>query len=579
MKVCLIWGVLGAAMVVGLASCATSPTQTNDAPAPALPAPKPFNEAPGDVTFGNAKADIMYEILIAEFARQRGRPDIAAKFYVDAAKQSRDPRIASRAVRIANFANNKDDALVAAKIWNEGEPENLESQRVLAVLYLRGGENEKAQVLLDRLLSADEKSVGRNLLLTGALLQRESGKEDAAKIAAYLVTLYPDQAESHYIHASLAIQADQKEAALESIEKTLEIRPEWVDAAILYPRILLENEKSVEALDYLAGYVTRNPKNNTLRLAYARFLVDERKLEEARSQFELLAVKLPNNKDVLFSLAMLAMQGKDLDEAKSYLEQLSLNGKANSQVHYYLGQIEEQKSNFKPAIKHYSKARNGEYFLESQLRIAAIIAETEGVENARVHLQSIQTQNDNEKRKVLLFEGNLLRDFKLYQASFDFYSELLIEEPKDIDYLYYRSLVAERLDLVDIVIRDLTYVVSQNPNDAGALNALGYTLADRTDRLEEALKFIQRASELEPSDAAIIDSLGWVNFRLGNHEVALEYLKKAMEQLDDGEVAAHYGEVLWAVGKTSEAISVWSKAKKQFKDNEVLKDTLRRFDQ
>ncbi len=579
MKVCLIRGVFSAAMVVGFSSCTTNPTQINDIPVASLPAPKAFDEAPGDVTFGNVRADVMYEILVAEFARQRGMPDIAAKFYVNAAKQSRNPRIAARAVRLANFANNKDDALVAAKIWNEGEPDNLESQRVLAVLYLRNGENEKAQILLDQLLSVDHESLGRNILLTGALLQRESGKEDAAKIAAYLVTLYPNQAESHYIHASLAIQADRKVAALESIEKTLEIRPTWIDAAILYPRILLENGRNVEALNYLANYVTNNPKNNMLRLTYARFLVDERKWEKARSQFELLAVKLPDSKDVLFSLAMLAMQGKDLDEAKSYLVQMNSNGDTNSQVHYYLGQIEEQKSNFKPAIKHYSQAREGEYFIESQLRISAIIAETESMKSARAHLQGIKTQHANEKRKVLLFEGNLLRDFKFYQASFDFYSELLIEEPKDIDYLYYRSLVAERLDFVDIVIRDLTYVVSQNPNDAGALNALGYTLADRTDRLEEALTLIQRALKLAPNDGAIIDSLGWVNFRLGNHEIALKYLKKAMEQLDDGEVAAHYGEVLWAVGKTSEAISVWSKAKKQFIDNEVLKDTLKRFDQ
>ena len=587
MKVCLYRGLPGFILsiaILGISACATTPMQTEQSTnteAEQKPSPpkevKPFNENPGDFTFENPSADIMYEILIAELATQRGNPEVASKFYVDAAKQSNDPRIASRAVRIASFANKNDEALSAATIWLENEPENAEAQRITAVLHLRSGNYEKAQTLLSKLLKSDKEAISRNLLLTGAMLQREASKEGAVKIASHLKTLYPEQAEAHYVHASLAIQVQQKEAALKSSFKTLEIRPNWVDAVILHPRILQENGKNKEALEFLTNYVKTNPKEDTVRLTYARILVDERRLEDARSQFELLAVKMPNNQDVLFALAMLSMQFKEFDEAEGYLNQLNSSGKINPQVQYYLGQIAEQKEELESAVNWYSQIHTGDYFIEAQLRISVIIAKTKNIEEARAHLHSIDTKTDEEKREVILFEGNLLRDFKHYQLAYDFYTDLLAKEPKDTELLYYRSLVAERINMVDVVIRDLSYVIEKDPNNAAALNALGYTLADRTDKLEEALKLIQRANELEPDDAAIVDSLGWVNFRLGNLDAALKYLKDAMDKIADGEVAAHYGEVLWTAGKKEEAKKVWNDAKEKFKDNEILIQTLKRF--
>jgi len=584
MKACLIKGLI-CISILGIASCTTIPMQTEESDANQSPdkkaavPQKPFNENPGDISFGNSSADVMYEILVAELATQRGNPQVASKFYVDAAKRSNDPRIAARAVRIANFANEKGDALAAAEVWLKNSPEDSEAQRVTAILHLRHGNKEKAQKLLSKLLDTDKDALSRNLLLTGAMLQREASKEDATEIAAYLVTLYPTEAESHYVHASLAIQINQKKEALASIRKAIEIRPNWIDAVILFPRILQENELNEEALNYLADYVKTNPKEDTIRLSYARMLVDERKLDDARSQFELLAVKMPNNKDVLFALAMLSMQFKEFDEAEGYLNQLNSSGKANPQVHYYLGQIAEQKEDPETAINWYSQIHEGDYFIESQLRIGVIIAKTKNIEEAREHLHSIATKTDEEKREVILFEGNLLRDFKHYKLAFDFYTELLEKSPKDTEILYFRSLVAERVNRVDVVIRDLSYVIEQDPENAAALNALGYTLADRTDKLEEALKLIQRAKDLEPDDAAIIDSLGWVNFRLGNYEAALKYLREAMDKIADGEVAAHYGEVLWASGNKEEAVKVWSEAKEKFGDNEILQDTLKRFGQ
>ena len=569
MIVCLKRGLL-ITMLASISACATLPNDKSD---------QGFSEKPGDIKFGHPTADVMYEVLVAEIATQRGNPEVASEFYVDAAKHSRDPQIASRAVRIATFADKKEDALIAAKIWAETEPENQEAKRVLSVLYLRNGNFELAQTNLANLLSSDPEGIGRNLLLTGALLQREASKDGGAQISNYLITLYPKQPEAHYIHASLAMQNDQSADALVSIERTLELKPDWIEAVVLYPRILQENDRIEDSLIYLNRFLKRMPGEDAVRLSYARALVDSRKLEEARSQFELLAVKMPNNKDVLFALAMLSMQSKDFQEAEGYLNQLNKTGKSNPQVLFYLGQIAEQKKDYDDAISWYSKLRSGDYYIDSQLRITVILAKHKDMKAALAHLHTVNAKTDEEKRELILFEGNLLRDFKFYQEAYDFYSNALKSSPKDTEILYFRALVAERLNKIDVVIRDLSYVIEKDPEDAAALNALGYTLADKTGKLEEALKLIQRARDLEPDDAAIIDSLGWINFRLGNIETALKFMEEAMDKLEDGEVAAHYGEILWSSGNKEKAIKVWSKAKENFGDNEILLETMERFGQ
>ncbi len=573
MKVCFKRGI-ALAIMVSLSACATLP-ESHDSQLQTVQ--KPFTEKPGDVSFEHPTADIMYRIFVAELATQRGSPSVASKFYVDAAKKSNNASIASRAVRIASFADNKEDALEAAKIWAEASPEDTEAKRVLAVLYLRNGLFDNAKTLLSDLLDADEDGISRNILLTGALLQREASLEGALKVTEYLLLKHPQHAESHYIHASLAMQANKKEIALESIQKALEIKSDWADAAILYPRVLQEFERNDEAIAYFKTFLENNPKADNVRLAYARTLVDTRNLENARSQFELLAVKMPNNQDVLFALAMLSMQFKDYDEAEGYLIQLERLGKSSPQVLYYLGQIGEQKEQYNAALNAYSKIRSGEFFMESQLRIALILAKTKTLEDALAHLNSIPTKTDAEKREIKLFHGNLLRESKHYQRAFDHYTEMLANNQKDSDVLYFRSLVAERLNKIDIVIQDLSTVIEQDPENAAAINALGYTLADKTDKLEEALKLIQRARDLEPDDPAIIDSLGWVHFRLGNQETALKYLKEALDKIDDAEVAAHYGEALWTSGDKEQAIEVWNKAFEKNKENDVLNETMKRF--
>ncbi|MDH5544731.1 MAG: tetratricopeptide repeat protein [Gammaproteobacteria bacterium] len=534
-------------------------------------------EKPGDVDFGSVQANMMYEILVGEIATQRGQPDVAAHFYLEAAKKSHDPEIAARTARIASFAKEDTVALEAARIWVENDPGNLEATRMLTVFYIRTGKIEDTKKLVMTLLEASEERISRTILHIGAMLQREASEKSAVEISAFVSERYPQYAETHYVHASLLLGVNEKEQALAAVEKALKIKQDWIDAITLRARVLIQLSRSEEALTYLAKYLKSHPSEDGVRLTYARALVDVRRLEEARSQFELLAVKMPDNEDVLFTLAMLSMQFKQLDEADGYLRQLYKMGKSSSQVMYYLGQIAEQKENDSDALNWYNRISSGEYYLDSQLRIASVLARSNSLNEALEHIRALEIKTLEEKKEILIFEGNLLKNAGQFKDAYNLYSRGLDEFRNDIDLLYSRALVAEKLDRIDVTIEDLQFVLQREPDNAAAHNALGYTLADRTNRLEEALQHIKRAMELEPEDPAVIDSLGWVYFRLGQHDKAVELLRQAYTMIRDGEVAAHLGEALFVSGQTSEARQVWDEAREQFGDNEVLLQTMKRF--
>jgi len=535
---------------------------------------------PDEVSFDHPKANLMYGILLGEIANQRGYTDIAIKQYLKAAKQSQDPQVAARAVQIARFANAEQETLEAAKIWSTADPSNQEAIRVLAVLHLRNGDYEEAKKELETLLVNNPDASAQTFINIGTLLQREASDNDATEITEYLANAYPDNPEAHYIAAKIALTSKKYDIALQRIDKTMALRPDWVDAVVLKSRILQQTGDIDASLRYLETYLKKQPDDDAVRFRYARLLIDAKQLEKARNQFELLAVKMPGNEDVLFTLAMLSLQFNELNESQGYLKQLYNAGRRNPRILYYLGQIAEQKKEDEKALDWYAQVRRGDFYFEAQLRIAAVLEQAKSLNDALEHLHALQPATLDKQRELILFEGSLLRNHKRFQEAFDLYSNALADKlPDDTEILFSRSLVAERLDNLEVTIRDLRSIIEKEPNHAAALNALGYTLADRTNRYQEALELINRALTIEPNDPAIIDSLGWVQFRIGNHEEAIKHLRKALEMAKDGEIAAHLGEALWGNGQKQEAITIWNKAYDAFNDNDILRSTMERFGQ
>ncbi len=574
-----LWSLI---VMMGLSGCAG--WQSRDTAVPAAPSERGGGERQvgGNPleSLGSAEADVVYDVLLGEMALQRGKPRLAVKAYLEAARRSQDPEIAARATRVANFIRADAQALEAAEIWARLAPDAAAPKRVLTVLYLRNKQYEKAkQALRAYLEGAEPQALNQAFVQIGIMLQREADRQVALEIASALVDFYPDVPQANYLAAAAALRVGSFDRALAWADKALALKPDWADAVVLRAKALKGLGREDELRTYLAAYLENHPEEDEVRLAYARVLVDQRQLEEARDQFELLAAKMPGNKDVLFALAMLSMQFKAFDEAEGYLKQLTRLGRGSPQVHFYLGQIAEQKKDYATAIKWYSTIPQSDYYLEAQLRIAASLWPLKGLDEALRHLDGIATRDADERKEIDLFKGSLLRDAGQYQQAYEHYEKMLANYPNDPDFMYGKALVAERLNRVEEAISIFEYLTSQYPDNAAYLNALGYTLADRTRRYDEAERYVRKALELRPADPAIIDSMGWIYYRQGKLEEALKYLGKAMEMVNDGEVAAHYGEVLWKLGRREEATAVWARAREQFGDNEILQQTLRRFGQ
>ena len=336
--------------------------------------------------------------------------------------------------------------------------------------------------------------------------------------------------------------------------------------------------KTDEALNIYTGALNGALADNpNIRMAYARLLLDIKRFDEAYAQYSKLAEREPNNSDILYATALLALQTNHTDHAEKLLLKLLKLRERTSEASYYLGQIAEKNNFAEEAMDWYDQVASGEFYLNARLRTSALMAKQGLVDEALTKLRAIKTSSAQDAMQLYLMEGDIYLEAGDPQKGFDIYEKALKEMPESTSLLYAHAIAAEKLNRLAIAERDLREVLRIDPDNVQALNALGYTLADRTNRYSEALGYIQRALTLAPKDAAIIDSMGWVQYRLGNYSEAITYLRQALELTQDSEVAAHLGEVLWAAGKKDEAIKVLKEALKAWPDNKTIIAVMRRF--
>jgi tetratricopeptide (TPR) repeat protein len=580
---------LGGAGALLLVACSTVPTPNPASPDQAQPAiqPVPSPAAPAPATKkpavepaeSNLTPDILYRLLTAEIAGQRGHIHTAVKQYLAAAKESRDPAVAERATRIAVYARDDASALKAAELWAELQPHSIEAHQVAAAMYVRAGNTKKAHDQLEQVI-ADSKSGDRHtFMLITALLSKEKDKKVALQVMQQLVASRQHNPEALYAYAQLALLVGDLNTAEKAAEQVRSLRPDWADTHILLSNILYRQGHQVEAMASLKAAVEQYPDNTMLRDYYARRLVDEKHYKEAREQFQALLEHAPDNHEAEYALGLLSMQLHDLDDAQTHFQHLvDIKNRVN-EASYYLGQIAEQRDKQEQAIHWYESVTDGQYQVDAQIRIALIEARMGKVEKARERLHEIQPESAELEQRLYLAEGEILTQAKQYQEAFDLYNEALTKMPDNLSLLYARALSAEKLDHIDIALADLKKIVEADPNNVQALNAYGYTLVDRTDRIMEGYKYIQQAYNTSPDDPAILDSMGWANYRLGKYPEAIKYLRKALESLKDPEIAAHLGEVLWVSGDHEQARDVWEAARRETPSHKMLLDVIKRFTQ
>ena len=520
---------------------------------------------------------MLYEFLLAEVALQRGNVGLAAQAYVDLAKKTRDPRVAKRATEIALYARMSGIATESARIWLETEPQSAQALQTLTGLLVSTNRLNEAQPYLKSLLVSGGRSPADGFLQLNRLLGSNPDKAATLRTIQGLATAFPDLPEAKFAIAQAALAAGQDPLALVQVREAASMRPDWELAALFEARLLQKTSVSA-ARERLAAYLKRNPKAREARMSYARALVAEQKLPEAHAEFQRLLTEFPDNPDVVYAVGLLAFQLNDYPAARQSLERLlTMNFRDRNTLRLYLGQIAEEEKKLPDALRWYGEVTRGEQYLNAQLRYAQVLAKQGNLEGARSHLRQVGAANAQQKGQLVLAEAALLRDAKREREAFDLVAGALGEQPDNPDLLYDYAMLAEKIDRIDAMETSLRKLIVLRPDHAHAYNALGYSLADRNQRLPEAKQLIEKGLSLAPNDAFILDSMGWVFYRMGDNKTAIEYLRRAFAMRPDAEIAAHLGEVLWANGERVEAEKIWSDAMRQYPGNEVIASTIKRL--
>ena len=468
-------------------------------------------------------------------------------------------------------------ALTAAMLWVELSPESYDAHQSTAALLIRSDRVDEAIPHLEKVLELSPGDRRHGYMLVASLLSREQDTNRALEVMEQLIAEHRDDPDALYALAHLANQLDRNEKAEQVLSTLLARYPEHGQALLLQARVLHSLGKGEAALESLRRALEQRPDNDQLRLTYARMLVDARQLAEARREFQILNRRLPDNTNVIYALGLLALEAGDTDDAINNFTQLVNDSDHEDEARFALGQIAEANKQPTVAIEWYQSVPQGERYMDAQLQAARLIANTKGFDEARRYLQELPLSTSEEQIQRYLAEAELLSDEQRYEEAMELYDEALVLFIDDPQLLYARALTAEKIDRLDILEQDLRRILSRDPNNVQALNALGYTLTDRTNRHKEALDYIERAYRQNPDDPAILDSMGWVLYHLGRLEEAENYLKQAADKLEDGEIAAHLGEVLWARGKKEEAKKVWNEGLKFAPEHKVLQQTIERF--
>lgn len=559
---------------LSLSGCAnlgvTSQPAAAEKPVEPAAAPAPQEPPLPDVELS---ADLLYDLLVAEVAEQRGVTDEGLEANVRAAKVSGDPRLVARATRQAIRQKDFDTALESAKEWTELRPDSTLPKEALALVYLARAELDEAESILTALVK-NSKDLGQTYRRVADLMVRQEKREGFLPILKRLTELNTDNPDAWYSLAFFADRDDSDALASEAIEKALVLKPEWEDAALAKAGYLVQDDRMDDYMSFTSEFLERNPDAHKYRLHYARTLVDQGKSEDALEQFKLAADSDPENADATYAIGILSIQTENYKQADTYLRRVLEIRPDNDQARLYLGQVSAELEKYELAEEWYTSISSDAYSFEAQRLLGLMKAKQTNVDDAIKHLKSLTPNNDEDRVQLYLTQEQLLREEDRLQDAREVLDESLDVFPDNGDLLYARALVTAQLDDVDSHEKDLRKLIANEPENAHAYNALGYTLADQTDRVDEALVLVSKALELRPEDPFIIDSMGWVQYRLGNLESARDYLQKALAARPDAEIAAHLGEVLWKLGEREEAKKIWKEAMKTSPDNDVLKKTV-----
>ncbi len=527
-------------------------------------------------TITSANAEFVYKYLLGEVALQRGESTLASQLFLDLAKQTRDARLAERAVRAAVFANQPGIALQASTLWAELDPSSQEAQQASSQLLIASGNIKDAKPYMQKLLAQEDKRANGFLYLN-ALLANQKDKTEILNAISELAAPYPKLPEAHFSVAQAALIANKPDVANKELETASKLRPGWEPAAQMQGQILLK-ESPDKAINYFQAYLKQYPKANDVRLSYAKLLVNQKRFSEAKPEFVTLVESSKGNPEISAVVGLLSLESSDYSMADKYFQQSISSGfKDPEQLYGYLGHSAERQKDDTKALSWYDKIQPGDHYLDGRLSAASVIARTKNVDTAIKMLDEVDDLTPEQQILVIQNEASMLSQAKRNQESFDLLDKAANTWSNSAEIAYDHAMAAERVGKYDIMETQLRKLIKAKPDFAAAYNALGYSFADRNVKLDEAKALLETAVKLAPDDHYMLDSLGWVHYRLGNLDKAAEFLQKAYAVQADPEIAAHLGEVLWKQGKLEAAKKLWASALKDFPENDVLLATAKKF--
>ena len=579
---------------------APTPTAEGDASPRAQPAPRPARSSGARRVGGSRVADpeteanlppveltpqVVFQVLASEIAAQRGQGAPAAATYLQLARQTRDPRLARRATELAIATQSLDTALQGARLWSQLSPRSTLAAQALETVLLSSGQLTDAEPLLaqrlERARAAGELDAFYSRL--GQSLARSP--DPAAALASFdrLAARDARNAEARLAAAIIAGSANDMARAASEAGRALALRPEDERAAVIaagFARVA-PNLGATAAVALLENFLQRTPRAPDARLLLARLLAEAQRVDEARTHMELALRDQPDNAALLLALARIAAQAEQWDAVESYLTRyLALPDEGQRDeglARMFLAQVQEQRGRPERAIEELARVSDGEQRIPALARRAQLLSKLGRLDEARSLLSGAEANSARERTQLLQAEAQVLRESGRKREAFELLDRALAATPDSPELLYDHAMAAERVDKIEVMEASLRRLITMQPDNAHAHNALGYSLADRGLRLDEAQASIERALRISPEDPHIIDSMGWVLFRKGRLEEALGWLERAFRIKEEAEIGAHMGEVLWKLGRQDDARRVWARARQLDPDNETLRETLARL--
>ena len=503
--------------------------------------------------------DVLFLLMTAEIAGQRGQYDLALDGYLRASERVKDIDVIKRAAKIALYVRDDAKLKQAVDLWLELEPDSLDARYLVAIAALKSGDQEVAYDNIEFVLLQDANNFDVQAISMIKELPNQQSMDLAHQVFADLSTKYPDNAQLYFVLALMDAQGHKLRPAQNNVNKALEIEPQWKKALLLQAQLYITQGKLAEATEALQQ-LDQLEESVQIKEQIAQLLIQQRRYAEAEEILQELIKDYPENNELQFKLALVYLQTEEEEAARNLLQDLVADPAYKDKAAFYLGSVDGKAKRNADALIWFDSIGSGPYTYDARISAILILMDDQRFQEAGTRLNSLKIKFPEKSLDLALVEAEVYTQQELYQQGFDVLTSALVNAPQNKKILYARALIAEKLGKLQILEDDLKYILEMDPNDANTLNALGYTLADKTTRYEEAQGYLDKAIAIKPHEPIIMDSYGWLLFKLGRLEEAKEYLQRAYDLEPQAEIAGHLIEVLWALQESRQAKKLLRKA-------------------